>query len=205
MSRIKPKRKSTLLDMTAMCDVAFLLLTFFMLTSNFTKKEPVQVRTPSSISEIKIPETNIMMILVNSEGKVFIGIDGQESRQQWLTKMGETYNVQFTPKELKEFSLINSFGVPMNLMKPFLALSPEERDRKENALGIPCDSLDNQFKNWVSAARNIKGKDMRIAIKGDQATTYPVIKKLMGTLQDLTENRYNLITSLEETPDLEKP
>jgi biopolymer transport protein ExbD len=204
MARIKPKRKSTLLDMTAMCDVAFLLLTFFMLTSNFTKKEPVSVHTPSSISEIKIPETNIMMILVDPTGKVFFGIDGQENRQQLLTKMGEAYNIQFTPQELKQFSLINSFGVPMNVMKNFLDLKPEDRDKTENAIGIPCDSLDNQFKNWVKAARNVN-KDLRIAIKGDQTTAYPVIKKLMGSLQDLNENRYNLITSLENAPDLEKP
>lgn len=204
MPRVKPKRKSTLLDMAPMCDMGFLLLTFFILTSNFVKKEPVQVQTPSSISQIKIPETNIMMILVNSEGKVFFGIDGQENREKLLTKMGETYNIQFTPKELKDFSLVNSFGVPMNVMKQFLDLKPEERDRKENAIGIPCDSLNNEFKNWVSAARNVN-KDLRIAIKGDQTTAYPVIKKLMGTLQGLNENRYNLITSLESAPDLEKP
>jgi biopolymer transport protein ExbD len=77
------------------------------------------------------------------------------------------------------------------------------RDRAENAIGIPCDSLDNQFKNWVSAAMNVN-KDYRVAIKGDRAAAYPVIKKLMGTLQDLTINRYNLITSLENAPDLEK-
>ena len=76
MSKVKIPRKSTLVDMTAMCDVAFLLLTFFMLTSNFTKKEPVVVNTPSSISEIKIPETDILMILVDSKGKIFVGIDG---------------------------------------------------------------------------------------------------------------------------------
>jgi biopolymer transport protein ExbD len=204
MPRAHIARKSTLLDMTAMCDVAFLLLTFFMLTSNFIKKEAVAVNMPSSISEIKIPERNIMMILVDAKGRVFFGIDGQENREKVLAKMGETYNVIFTPQETKEFGLINSFGVPMSLMKQFLDLKPEDRDRAENAIGIPCDSLDNQFKNWVSAARNVN-KEYRIAIKGDRATAYPVIKKLMGTLQDLNENRYNLITSLENAPDLEKP
>jgi biopolymer transport protein ExbD len=203
MPRAKIARKSTLLDMTAMCDVAFLLLTFFMLTSNFVQKEPVTVNTPSSISEIKIPERNIMMILVDAKGKVFFGVDGQENREKLLTKMGEAYNIIFTPQELKEFSLINRFGVPMNLMKAFLDMKPEVRENRENAIGIPCDSLDNQFKNWVSAARNVN-KDFRIAIKGDRTTAYPVIKKLMGTLQDLNENRYNLITSLENAPDLEK-
>ena len=88
MPKVKIKRKSTAIDMTAMCDVAFLLLTFFMLTSNFTQKEPVAVDTPSSISEIKIPDRNIMLILVDPTGKVFFGIDGQENRIQLLTKMG---------------------------------------------------------------------------------------------------------------------
>jgi biopolymer transport protein ExbD len=185
-----------------MCDVAFLLLTFFMLTSNFTKKEATAVNTPSSISEIKIPERNIMLILVDAKGKVFFGIDGQDNRIALLEKMGIVYNIPFDKNELKEFSLINSFGVPMNRMKAFLALKPEERDNPAAALGIPCDSIDNQFKNWVSAARSISA-DYRIAIKADQSTAYPIIKKLMGTLQDLKENRYNLITSLETAADLE--
>jgi biopolymer transport protein ExbD len=202
MPKVKIHRKSTVIDMTAMCDVAFLLLTFFMLTSNFTRKEATAVNTPSSISEIKIPERNIMLILVDAKGKVFFGIDGQDNRISLLEKMGETYHITFDANELKEFSLINSFGVPMNQMKAFLAMKTEEREHPANLLGIPCDSLDNQFKNWVSTARSISA-DYRIAIKADQATAYPVIKKLMNTMQDLKENRYNLITSLESTTDLE--
>lgn len=202
MPKVKIKRKSTAIDMTAMCDVAFLLLTFFMLTSNFTQKEPVAVNTPSSISEIKIPDRNIIAILVDANGKVFFGIDGQENRKELLTKMGAVYNITFSVAELKEFSLVNKFGVPINLMKPYLALKTEERDIPKNAIGIPCDSLDNQFKNWVRLAKSIN-KDYRIAIKADQATTYPVIKKLMGSLQDIGESRYNLLTSLKSTPDYE--
>ena len=68
MSKIKVARKSTLIDMTAMSDVTVLLLTFFMLTSTFVKKEPVEVTTPASVSEIKIPETNILQILIDPNG-----------------------------------------------------------------------------------------------------------------------------------------
>lgn len=203
MPKVKIPRKSTVVDMTAMCDVAFLLLTFFMLTSNFTKKEAAVVVTPSSISEIKIPERNIMLILVDSKGKLFFGIDGQENRIALLEKMGTLYNIQFNSNELKEFSLINSFGLPINQMKNYLAMKQEERDVLTGAAGIPCDSADNQLKNWVSATRSIS-KEYRIAIKADQATAYPVIKKLMGTLQSLNENRYNLITTLETSADLEQ-
>lgn len=80
MPRIKVKRKSTLIDMTAMSDVTVLLLTFFMLTSTFVQKEPVQVATPSSVSEIKIPETDIVQILIDPQGRIFMSLDKQEDR-----------------------------------------------------------------------------------------------------------------------------
>lgn len=200
MPKVKIPRKSTAQDMTAMCDVAFLLLSFFMLTSNFTQKEPVAIDTPSSISEIKIPEANVMMVLVDATGKVYWGIDKQEDRMSVLKKMGELYQINFTEKELKEFSLVNRFGVPVQQMKQFLALPAEVRERPENALGIPCDSIDNQFKNWVSIARSVN-KELRIAIKADKTTMYPDVRKVMNSLQEIKENRYNLITSLEAKSD----
>lgn len=202
MPKVKIHRKSPIIDMTAMCDVAFLLLTFFMLTSNFTRKEATAINTPTSISEIKMPERNIMLILVDPQGKVFFGIDGQDNRIALLNKMASSRNLTFDQNELKEFSLINSFGIPIDRMRTFLALSPEERNDPAISAGIPCDSTDNQFRYWVEAARSIN-PDYKIAIKADQSTPYPVIKKLMNTLQDLKENRYNLITSLESAEDLE--
>ena len=182
-----------------MCDVAFLLLTFFMLTSNFTAQEPVLVATPSSISEIKIPETDIAKILVAPDGKVFFSLDGQDNRIQLLKKMGEKFNISFTEQECKEFSTVTSFGVPIALMKNFLAMKPDQRELKDNLLGIPSDSTDNQLRFWVGYSRQVNPKIV-IAIKADQTTAYPVVKKVFGTLQDLKENRFNLITALEENP-----
>ncbi len=84
MGRAQIKKKSTFIDMTAMSDVTVLLLTFFMLTSTFVKKEPVQVTTPASVSEIKIPETNVLQILVDQEGKIFMSLDKQQDMQAVL-------------------------------------------------------------------------------------------------------------------------
>ena len=84
MPKLIVKRKSTFIDMTAMSDVTVLLLTFFMLTSTFIQKEPVVVATPSSVSEIKIPETNILSILVDPDGKVFMSLDKQEDKANVL-------------------------------------------------------------------------------------------------------------------------
>ena len=128
MGRAKIKKKSTFIDMTAMSDVTVLLLTFFMLTSTFVKKEPVQVTTPASVSEIKIPEKNILSILVDPDGKIFMSMDKQSDLKAVLEKMGEEYGVTFTPEQEKTFALSSTFGVPMKSMKTFLDLPSEKQD-----------------------------------------------------------------------------
>ena len=104
------------IDMTAMSDVTVLLLTFFMLTASFVKKEPVQVITPASVSEIKIPETNILSILVDPQGKIFMSLDKQSDMTATLEAMGKEYGLTFTPQEIKKFSLQQTFGEPMRHM-----------------------------------------------------------------------------------------
>jgi biopolymer transport protein ExbD len=199
MPKVKVPRKSTTVDMTAMCDVAFLLLTFFMLTSNFVAKEPITVAVPASVSEIKIAESDIITVLIDAQGKVFMGLDAQPDRKELLKKLGEAYKIDFTDKELTEFSKIGMSGVPIHQMKSFLALPSEQRDSKEAAIGIPADSLNNEFKEWIRNAKQVN-RALKIAIKADKQTPYKVVKDVMGTLQDLKENRYNLITSLAEDP-----
>ena len=167
-----------------------------MLTSTFIQKEPVTVTTPGSVSEIKIPESDILQILVDPQGKVFMTLDKQEDRVEVLKKVGEEYGITFTPEEINKFRLANSFGVPISQMKAFLALSEDEQDATLKELGIPTDSTDNQFKVWVKSARE-QNRNLRIAIKADQTTPYPEIKTIMTSLQDIRENRYNLITSLK--------
>ena len=200
MGKAKIKRKSTFIDMTAMSDVTVLLLTFFMLTSTFIKKEPVQVMTPASVSDIKIPETDILQILVDSSGKIFMSLDKQPDMAAVLDKMGEEYGIEFTPEQEKKFVIASTFGVPMQAMSNFLNLSMEEQDKVLKSMGIPCDSIDNQFKSWVRHAR-VVNPDLRIAIKADANTPYSVIKNVMNSLQDLRENRYNLITALKSSPE----
>jgi len=173
-------------------------LTFFMLTSTFLKPEPVKVNTPGSVSEIKIPEKNIFSVLISPEGKVFLDIDNPDDRITILEQVAAEYQINLTEKEKKDFSIATSFGAPMEQFKDFMAIPGEKQKVELAKYGIPTDSTDNQFQAWVKAAREVKGKEMVIAIKADQATPYKKIKAVMGSLQDLRENRYNLITSLRE-------
>src|SRR5690606_8856465 len=137
--------------MTAMCDVAFLLLTFFMLTAKFRASEPVAVDLPASRSELKLPESNVLILSVAKDGRVFFNVDNQKVRMNTLVEMGKLYNVTFTDKQILEFSLLESFGVPIAKLPSLLDKSPEER----NAIvqeGIPMDTTDakrNELSDWV--------------------------------------------------------
>lgn len=197
MSKVQVKRKSTRQDLAPMSDVGFLLLTFFILTASFTKQEAILVTTPSSISEIKIPETNIVTVIVDSAGKVFFGMDGQPKRVALLEKMAERNKMEFTPKEIKDFSCVQSFGVPIEKLK--LYLKKDGAERAKMVEGIPVDSANNQFKEWIFFARMVN-PEMVIAIKADKNTPYKVVKNVISTLQDIKENRFNLITNLESAP-----
>jgi len=201
MPKVKIPRKSTLIDMTAMCDVAFLLLTFFMLTTQFKSDDSVIVDTPSSISEIKLPETNILNITITKEGKVFFGIDNKNfTREKLLAKISEKHpQLKFTREEEKAFVLTGSIGVPLNQLQGYLAL--EENDRKMyQQPGIPVDSTNNELGEWIMQGR-LSNPGVRITLQGDQGCPWPIVKKVMNTLQDKNVSKFNLITDLEVDPN----
>ncbi len=177
MGKVKIKKKETRIDMTAMSDVTVLLLTFFMLTSTFLQKEPVTVITPPSVSEEKVPDANLLSILVSPEGKVFLEVLGSKDstmksetvRADLLKNMVAEYkkthpsaNLAFTNKEIETFSKLNAFGVPIKNMKEWLNLEPDQRDKflesKENP-GVPINMNEdpnnpNEFQMWIRAAYN---------------------------------------------------
>ncbi len=200
MPKVKVPRKSTAIDMTAMCDVAFLLLTFFILTATARQPEPLPVDTPSSTVKIKLPQTNMATLTVG-DGKIFFGVAGQPVRVRLLERMSDRFKIKFTPEETKRFSLMESFGVPIANLKQVIAMSGDERNKAGVQKGIPTDSTDNQLKEWILQARyatkEINNEEMRISIKGDAKEEYPTVKNIIDILQEQNINKFSLITSLE--------
>ncbi len=195
MPKVKIPRKSTTVDMTAMTDVAFLLLTFFMLATQFKPDEPVQVVTPSSVSEIPIPDVGIMQITIAKDNRVFFEMKGQQYKEQLIERMGKKYQIAFSQDEIKKFAVISTFGLPMNQLQQFINLKSEERI-KIIQKGIPSDSLNNELADWIWQSR-LTQNDVRVAIKGDQDVNYPIIRQIIKTLQEKKVNRFNFITSAE--------
>ncbi|MBK0404413.1 biopolymer transporter ExbD [Adhaeribacter sp. BT258] len=203
MPKVKVHRTSPSLDMTPMVDLAFLLVTFFMLTATPSQEEKLIVDTPSSISEIKLPEKDVITITIGSDNRVFYGVDGQPTRLSLLDKMGAKYNVSFSEEERRTFELTNSFGMPMAGLKSYLAMAPEQR-KKITQPGIPFDSVKNELGDWVLQTR-LTNPDVVVAIKGDQSTDVPTIQRIIEVLQEKKVNRFNLITDMEMKPSNYKP
>ena len=230
MGKVKIKKKETRIDMTAMSDVTVLLLTFFMLTSTFLQKEPVTVITPPSVSEEKVPDANLLSVLVSPEGKVFLEVLGSKDstmksetvRADLLKNMVAEYkkthpsaNLAFTNKEIETFSKLNAFGVPITKMKEWLNLEPDQRDKAlESGPGVPINMNEdpnnpNEFQMWVRAAYNSLNPELQeamvkgrgIAIKADQTTPYSVVNVVMDNLQTMKMNKFTLMTALKTSEE----
>ena len=197
MPKIAYPRSSPKLDMTPMVDLAFLLVTFFMLTTKFRADEPVIVDTPSSVSEIKLPDIDIMTITIAPQGKLYFNIDGKKTREQVLTKMADRYKINFTEADIKRFSVLSSFGLPIRDLKTFLPLDESGRKLIQQS-GVPYDSLNNELSDWIRFSR-LENPQFRIAVKGDRKSDYKTVKKVIDILQTNKVNKFNLITNLEET------
>jgi biopolymer transport protein ExbD len=200
MARVKIPRKSTALDMTAMCDVAFLLLTFFILTAKLRTEDPLHVDIPASSQLIAVPDDDICTLTVG-HNKVFFGIEGTDIRKALLEEMGKQYKIPFTPEEQQRFSVIPTFGVPMSSLKQYIALDEEQRKTFPQP-GIPVDTtINNELATWIYQARlvqkNLKNQELRFAIKGDAKDEYPEYKKVVDVLQKQTINKFSLITTLK--------
>lgn len=203
MGKIKIQKKDIWIDMTPMSDVMTLLLCFFMLTSTFLQPEPVQVNTPSSVSEVKVPENNVLNILVSPKGQIFIGTDNKNDMNAMLQTVTDKFGVTLNGTQLKHFKEESMVGAPMNVLAEYLSLDPEKMTEEIQKLGIPTDSIDggySEFREWVKAARDAN-PDIKIAIKCDAKTPYKVVKKMMSELQDMDENRYQLITNLKTSAE----
>ena len=71
----KKRRLGVRVDMTPMVDVAFLLLTFFMLTTTMNRPQTMEINLPpDSKVKVEIAQSNLLTILVNEKGTIYYGI-----------------------------------------------------------------------------------------------------------------------------------
>lgn len=205
MGKIKLAVKTPSIDMTPMVDLFFLLLVFFILTATFRPEEAAPIDPPTSISQEPIPSSNILILEIAKDDRVFYNVDnGGDStkhiRAKVLQAMGSQYQIRFTPEEVKKFEKMASFGVPVDKLKNFIN-APDMAARESMQVGIPIDSTDNQLMYWVMFARQYNS-ELEVSVKGDGAANYPVVKKVLDVLQKNKVNKFNLNTSPEAVSEI---
>jgi biopolymer transport protein ExbD len=198
MGRAKLPRKSTNIDMTAMCDVAFLLLSFFILTTKFKPSEAIAVTTPSSVAA-KVAETkDVVLITIDKDGKVFLSMDDESKKEVIANTLNTTKNLNL---DVQKFKKALFFGAPFSGLSSFLAI-PEE-GRKGNILpGIPCkDSANNEITTWMSLVLTAySGQKANIQLKGDNAAKYPAFKNVIDAFKKNDILKFQMITNPESVP-----
>lgn len=217
MSKKPSKGGAPALDMTPMVDLAFLLVTFFMLTASFRMAEPVVVDPPSSIGMVDLPDNHIL-VTVDDKGRAFFGISNSTAKMNALREMAKRYKIQFTEEQIVKFSGLPSFGVDIKDLPAYIDAKDEQRKNFKGQTGVPLDTIkpNNQLKDWINiggteavrvyqAAKEkaaesnteFKAEKPRYAIKCAAKTKYIYVKDVIKTFTDLKIYQFNLITSLE--------
>ena len=200
MARAKIKRGSTIVDMTAMCDVAFLLLTFFILATQFKPSEPVDVTPPSSVSSKHAPQKDFFNVMISKDNQVFIDMD-EGMRKEVLENVAKQRNLTFSPEDMALFQQANYVGVPLSQLKQFIRLTPEELG-KIKLTGIPADSANNELLTWITAANAVsQGKVVNWLIKGDNASKYTTFSNVIEAFKKNEIFKYNLVTNAADIPE----
>ena len=220
MGKIKIKKNDVWIDMTPMSDVMVLLLTFFMLSVNFTKNEVVKVITPGSTTKAKVSSSAVLDITIDPEGRVLMSTDKTVTMHKALEQMLKERETNLTADQKQEIINFNQIGIPVKSMPEFLTKSHEDQVKLIKMMGIPTDSLQNredkmsEFQLWVKAMKNgykewyndlsdaekteVSANKLEINIKADKDTPYSAVKLVIAELQDINESRYKLVTQAKK-------
>jgi len=204
MPSVKMPRKSTDTDMTPFVDVAFLILSFFMLATKFKPPEPVEITTPNSVSTKLLPENDAILVILDSTGKVYFSMLAEKDpglKYNVIKNMNDTRQLGLSEAEMKNFTRTPMVGVSFGGLKQLLSLSQEDQ-RKKKWPGIPIqDSASNELYYWIrDAVQAFAGKKINYLIKGDNAAKFPQFKEVLNSFKRNDIYKFQLVTAIEDAP-----
>ncbi|MBS1575982.1 MAG: biopolymer transporter ExbD [Bacteroidetes bacterium] len=206
MPSVKMPKKSTATDMTPFVDVAFLILSFFMLATKFKPPEPVEITTPNSVSTKALPENDAILVVLDSAGRVFFSMQAEKDpslKYTVIKNMNDTRQLGLTEAEMKNFVKTSAIGVPFSQLKQLLAI-PADDQRNIKQPGIPIkDSASNELTYWIRDAVNAfasTGKKINYLIKGDNNAKYPQFKEILNSFKRNDIYKFQLVTAVEDVP-----
>jgi biopolymer transport protein ExbD len=201
MGRAKIPRKSTWVDMTAFCDVAFLLLSFFILTTKFKPPEAISVVTPNSVSSKAAEESNQCLVTISKDGKVFLSFSEEDKREAVLDDLNKRLGLQLAPADLRQARKAEFFAAPLGATKSYLDL-PSDQRKGDKLPGIPCiDTANNELTEWIRSTVTVfYGEKLNLMVKGDNDVPYPIFKNVIDAFKKNDQLKFQIITNQEGIP-----
>ena len=206
MPSVKTRRLSTDFDMTPFVDVAFLILSFFMLATKFKPPDVVEIKTPNSVSSKELAQKDAVMVGIDKDGRVFFTIQTEKKeddiiKYNVIKNMNSTRNLGLTEDEMKNFVRNPSVGVPFSQLKGLLS-TPDEQLQNVKQPGIPIkDSASNELYFWIrDAVSAFAGKKINYLVKGDSNSKYPDFKNVLSAFKRNDIYKFQLITAAEDAP-----
>ena len=203
MPSVKIPKKSTFVDMTPFVDVAFLILTFFIMATKFKPEEPVEIKTPNSVSTKDLPDSDALQVTFDSTGRVFFSVLSEKdatAKYNVIKHMNDTRSLNLTEAEMRNFVKAPAIGVPFSGLKQLLAV-PAEDHKNYKQPGIPLDTLGGELYYWIrDAVGTFTGKQLKYLIKGDNEAKYPAFKQVLNAFKKNEIFKFQMITALEDVP-----
>ncbi len=204
MPSVKIAKKSTDTDMTPFVDIAFLILSFFIMATKFKPPEPVEITTPNSVSAGKLPQNDAVMVTIDNSDRVYFSVLSEKNVKvfdQIIQEINTSNNLNLSPAEMANFRKTPMVGVPFSKLKSLLAL-PVDQQKSVKQDGIPVlDSATNELVRWVAASKNaFAGQKLTFLVKGDAKSKYPTFDAVVSALKRNEEFKYNLVTTPEDAP-----
>ena len=203
MPKVKIPRKSTSIDMTAMCDVAFLLLSFFILATKQKPPEVLSVTPPASVSSKAAPDKSILITLTK-EGKVFLMLGDDTKKGEILQNINDIKGIGLTPGEMAKWKKASFIGLPLNQIKS--SLNAAREIPADKLPGIPTDSTNNEMIDWMRSVTNVyAGTDQKkleemLLVKGDNSALYPSFKRIKEAFKKNEIFKFRIVTNGEAVP-----
>jgi biopolymer transport protein ExbD len=197
MGRAKIPRKSTNIDMTAMCDVAFLLLSFFILATKTKPPEAVPVATPTSVSTKVVKDESIVVTLAR-DGKVFLMLNDRKHKDAIIDNINTTKGLGLTPAEIAKLRKQDFIGMPFSKLKSFLQLSEPIPPSKMD--GIPTDSTNNELRSVSNSFAGESIDNLNLLVKGDNLAKYPAFKSVKNAFKKSEIFKFKIVTNPEGIP-----
>ena len=204
MGRAKVARKSTFIDMAAMCDVTFLLLAFFIMTTKFKPDETVPIQTPSSVAQKPAPEKNAITLLLDKDGRAYMQFteDIDEKLGEMISYVNTHKNGGLTQAEIDAIAKQGIIAAPVAGLKQQAVTAKTDLGKLP---GVPIkDTANNEMSFWIAAYNQAYLGDERapaFLLKGDNIAKFPEFKNILKALTDNNQMKFSMVTNQKQAPE----